>query len=507
MKAKLPNIVLIVLDTLGAKHMSLYGYHRQTTPNLERLAEECTVYTRCFAPSCWTIPSHGSMFTGLYPSQHGAHDGKCTLNENVQHLIPVLKGMGYRTMGISSNGLISPDSGICRGFDYFKNFGGRYFDLWISQMSSQNEEDELSALLAQGKTMTEKSRMYLNYILKTGKLNVALKRAAAGIKYRLKDQIHKLMEPDPQVKSSKYTEDTVKITGDIVGSRKSSNDDPLFLFINLMEAHDLYRPPLRWRQFSKWQDKQRYGIYDLYDRERGYPLDNLLQIYRNLYDDEIYYLDDVMSRIWSIIKSLPNPDETLFIITSDHGEHLGEKALYGHVLSLYNELVWVPLMIKFPKIMNKRGRDDRLVSLNDLYSTILDLVQSPFPTPDTSVSLLNSQEREVALSQHIYPEFFRRTLDMKQEVCTLKGEAFSPAVLAVMTSSGLKAIEDRDGVLKIFKLKKDPEENHDLVPTMPAAALEDIRQMIESLKAETSYQAAYAEVLKFKTMMAQNNLT
>ncbi len=123
MKSKLPNIVLIVLDTLGAKHMSLYGYHRKNTPNLERLAEEFTVYTRCFAPSCWTIPSHASIFTGLYPSQHGAYDGKFTLNDNVQHLVPVLKGMGYRTMGISSNGLISPDSGICRGFDYYKDFG------------------------------------------------------------------------------------------------------------------------------------------------------------------------------------------------------------------------------------------------------------------------------------------------------------------------------------------------------------------------------------------------
>ena len=126
MKKKLPNIILIVLDTVGAKHMSLYGYHRRTTPNLERIAEECTVYNCCFAPSCWTIPSHASMFTGLYPSQHGAHEGNYFIDENVQHLVKVLKNSGYRTFGISSNGLVSPTTGLCPGFDYFKDFG----DFW-----------------------------------------------------------------------------------------------------------------------------------------------------------------------------------------------------------------------------------------------------------------------------------------------------------------------------------------------------------------------------------------
>ncbi len=492
MKSKLPNIVLIVLDTLGAKHMSLYGYHRKNTPNLERLAEEFTVYTRCFAPSCWTIPSHASIFTGLYPSQHGAYDGKFTLNDNVQHLVPVLKGMGYRTMGISSNGLISPDSGICRGFDYYKDFGHVAFNKWVSQLSGLHSGiDELTALLDQ-RTTKEKFKRYFKYILETQKLNIALKKAVETIKCRVKNRIN----PAPDVKSSKYTENTVKITRDIIGSQE--NNAPLFLFINLMENHDFFCPPLRWRQFSRWHDKQKYRPTELYMQETVRPIDTLEQVYRNLYDDEIYYVDDVMNRIWDIIKSSPNPDDTLFIITSDHGEHLGEKALYGHLLSLYNDLIWVPLIIKFPKDINKRGKEDRLVSLNDLYATILDLVQSPFPCPETSVSLLRNHERDVTLSQHIYPEIFRTTLGAKQEVCRLKGETFSPAVWAVMTSSGLKAIENRDGVIEIYNLQKDAEENHNLAPTMPAEALENIRHMIKSLKEETSYQAALDEASKLK---------
>ena len=81
MTKKLPNIIFLVLDTVGAQHLSLYNYHRPTTPNLERIARDCTVYTRCFAPACWTVPSHASMFTGLYPSQHGAFENRYLLRE------------------------------------------------------------------------------------------------------------------------------------------------------------------------------------------------------------------------------------------------------------------------------------------------------------------------------------------------------------------------------------------------------------------------------------------
>jgi arylsulfatase A-like enzyme len=130
MTTKPPNIILIVMDTAGAKHLSLYGYGRSTTPRLERLAEQGTVYRRCYAPGCWTTPSHGSLFTGLYPAQHGAYEGHYLLYDNVQHLVSVLKMLGYRTYGISSNYLVAPASGMCRGFDHFVDFGAGFFNLF-----------------------------------------------------------------------------------------------------------------------------------------------------------------------------------------------------------------------------------------------------------------------------------------------------------------------------------------------------------------------------------------
>ncbi|MBW2135836.1 MAG: sulfatase-like hydrolase/transferase, partial [Deltaproteobacteria bacterium] len=90
MSNNLPNIIMIVMDTVGAKHMSLYGYHRRTTPNLEEIAKESTFYSRCYAPGNWTLSSHASLFTGLYPSEHLV-DGSAltphtlTLGKKLQH--------------------------------------------------------------------------------------------------------------------------------------------------------------------------------------------------------------------------------------------------------------------------------------------------------------------------------------------------------------------------------------------------------------------------------------
>jgi arylsulfatase A-like enzyme len=187
LKNKLPNIILIVMDTVGAKHMSLYGYPRRTTPNLERIAADCTVYTRCYAPSCWTMPSHASMFTGLYPSQHGCFEGKLMLHENVWHLATVLKMLGYRTLGISSNDLISEESGLSRDFDYFKNFGNGFYGFlnYLQSGFIADEANELAAHLEDSKTTREKLRKFFNYVYKNGNVGEGLERAENIIKNKI----------------------------------------------------------------------------------------------------------------------------------------------------------------------------------------------------------------------------------------------------------------------------------------------------------------------------------
>ncbi len=144
---KRPDIILILCDTLSANRMSLYGYkENKTTPKMERLCEDegFCLFKNCFSSSPWTIPSHASLFTGLYPSQHnttGEEFEKCILRKDLVTLPLLLNLFGYRTLAVSSNPLVSFDTGFDLGFEYFLNFGKKYssqkdpldFLTWVSK--------------------------------------------------------------------------------------------------------------------------------------------------------------------------------------------------------------------------------------------------------------------------------------------------------------------------------------------------------------------------------------
>src|SRR5438874_385722 len=116
---RLPNIILIVVDTLRGDHVSCYGHERRTTPHLDALAADATLYTTALSPGAWTPPSHASIFTGTYPSRHGVDRSHPYLDGDLTTLPEYLRGRGYRTFGISSNFWISTATHYDRGFDVF----------------------------------------------------------------------------------------------------------------------------------------------------------------------------------------------------------------------------------------------------------------------------------------------------------------------------------------------------------------------------------------------------
>jgi arylsulfatase A-like enzyme len=479
------------MDTVGAKHLSLYGYPRRTTPNIERFAEKCTVYNRCFAPSSWTVPSHGSMFTGLFPSQHGAFEGRFLLNPNVQHLVTALKMQGYQTWGISSNGLVTPGFGLLPDFDFFKDFGGGIPQNFVKDLQARDAGlGELQARLSQGLTVRQVAGIFCRYVLETGRLREAWKCGRILADKWLK----KWQQTDPLENSSRYSEDTVTIFRQLLRQPAADQERPFFLFINLMEAHQKFRPPFKFRRFSKWYNKQYLSIFRCYYQSDSAYKNSLLQTYCNLYDDELRYEDDVLGRLWEIAGKSPSADRTVWIVTSDHGEQFGEKEYYGHGFSLYHELIWVPLIIRFPDGLAARGPNNRLVSLVDLYATLLDLAENPLPRPVSSSSLLDATERDLALAQIVYPEIFRNQLDGKLELCRRAGQDFSPHTLAAITAAGLKLISSRDGTLEAYNLERDPGEENNLAKAAPAPVLADWREIINALAAETDYTEAWQSV-------------
>ena len=114
-----PDVVVVVLDTTRADHVSAYGYARPTTPGFDAFAARAILFERAYATSSWTVPSHASLFTGLYPIQHGATQEHTRLDEGASTLAEVLGANGYRTFAVSANPLVSIKSGLARGFDEF----------------------------------------------------------------------------------------------------------------------------------------------------------------------------------------------------------------------------------------------------------------------------------------------------------------------------------------------------------------------------------------------------
>jgi arylsulfatase A-like enzyme len=114
----MPSVILVVIDTLRHDHLSCYGYEKDTSPGLDRLAEEALLFERCYATSSYTQPSTVSLMSGLYPARHGAHE-TVKVSDEVVFLAEVLRDAGYSTAGFSANPNASPIFNMDQGFDHF----------------------------------------------------------------------------------------------------------------------------------------------------------------------------------------------------------------------------------------------------------------------------------------------------------------------------------------------------------------------------------------------------
>src|SRR5688572_27954846 len=130
MKSQKPNILFMVLDTHRAERMSMYGYTKDLTPALGSLAEDSTVFDWAISPAPWTVPSHASMFTGLYPTVHQTTQSYLTLPEQIPILAELLAQNGYETVGFVNNPLVGLlENGLKRGFNHFYNYSGTFPDV------------------------------------------------------------------------------------------------------------------------------------------------------------------------------------------------------------------------------------------------------------------------------------------------------------------------------------------------------------------------------------------
>jgi arylsulfatase A-like enzyme len=445
----LPNIILIVCDTLGAKHMSLSGYGRRTTPFLERMIEDegFTCYNRCFAPASWTVPSHASLFTGLYPEEHGIGNENFSLPDNLYCLPEILKYLGYVTFAVSSNRLISRSLNFQRGFDEF-------YEMW--HLFNSSEFFDINEDIARSKKEVKGELARFLLLLRLS----ASHRDYAFLLKKFVDSTYKKMTAIIR-KSVHATLRTISTSKKVIHLKNSQK--PFFLFLNIMETHNQYNPPSGITAFEKISPKTRRSAlkkFEWHHYARAPFSAETFEILNVLYDREVLFLDSVLWDFYSFLKDKRILDNTLIMITSDHGEFLGEHGQVNHLFTLYNELLHVPLIIKFPKDFALQGQRDDLVQLHDIFATITDVAGSPLPVPDSSYSLLSSTSRKTAYAQ--LPYCGHTLHNFQQKNPSFIAQDFMQPQRSLITDQMLKIIKRADGFTEIFDLNRDLYETQEL---------------------------------------------
>ncbi|MBW1992576.1 MAG: sulfatase-like hydrolase/transferase, partial [Deltaproteobacteria bacterium] len=433
----------------GAKRCSVYGYPRPTTPALEMLTREARLYKYCFAPSPWTIPSHASLFSGLYPSEHGCGLFNRDLPETAQNLPEFLQKIGYRTVSLTSNLLVSQ-----AGFGQFHG---------MNRLFNSPRFLKARQAIADFKKVSKNDFRRLLFLIRYCWNN----KYYSLLLDNFLDKIYRKYFGDVKSKSQYATERTFFLAKRLL--KKYAASQPLFIFINCLETHWLYYPPSKYIKSAnlnsvELRQVKQLDFFDMFYKEVP---ENLINILVKLYELSLQYITDKVCDFYHFLGKLGLRDQTMFIVTSDHGESLGEHGLWGHNFGLYNEVLHIPLLIKYPGDIGVSGESTQLVQLHDVFATIMEVVRSPWPVPESSRSLL-SESRAFALAEHLIPVGIRGILR--------RAPHFQPTremlpCRAIIAGNLWKLVEWEDGRLELYNLIDDYAETRNLASDPQCAAL------------------------------------
>ena len=329
------NIVVVVIDGVRAKNLSLYGYNKETDKNLKKLASEGIFFKNHFSPSNSTAPSLISLFTGKYPDNHGiVHQFPYTKQEEIEKFKKTefwfpsyLKKKGYNTIGIDWSGLW-----FKKGFDYYGD-----------------EENKTRKIL--NSPIIKKILLSLpNWVYKFGKKLTKIRSS-------------------PQIPPAHKTTD-------LAISKIKESKKPFFLFLHYLDTHfpfpTVKNPkPSGERDIYKILENIKDKSQKEYIKKRIVDISlNSIKDIVNKYDLVIETLDFEIGRLVNFLKKENLWGNTIFIVLADHGENFGEHGIYFSHAGLYDESIHVPLIIKIPGFKNKEV--DGMMQNIDIIPTILD---------------------------------------------------------------------------------------------------------------------------------------
>jgi len=314
-----PDIILISIDTLRPDHLGCYGYRQPTSPTIDRLAGGGVRFENAISTTSWTLPAHAALFTGLYDSAHGLVDNGLRLAENHVTLAEVLGQAGYQTAGFFGGPYLHPAFGVGQGFETYESCMTKL-------------PDDASERLVRAQSSIPDSVSHADI---TGPRT-------------LKKFKHWLAKADER---------------------------PMFVFLHFWDVHYDYIPP---KKYIEMFDPDYKGQLSSVNFMRNPAIHRFmaprdLQHLLALYDGEIRFTDDILGQILAELERSGRGQQTLIVVTSDHGEEFFEHGGKGHTRTLFDEVVKIPLIFCWPGHLREGAVVPDQVRLIDVMPTILAL--------------------------------------------------------------------------------------------------------------------------------------
>jgi len=467
-----PNVLLVSVDCLRADHLSCYGYARETSPTLDRLAREGVRFERVLATTSWTLPSHLSLLTGLPVSAHGIDDDRLWLRTAADgealpaplravFLPELLAGAGYATAGFYTWKYLEPRFGFGPGFDVYERLGHTFYSHPLvgpefERLREAGDEEGLKALMAEHPALFDDTRP-------SGP--EAIDRAAAWLDEHARERAGR----------------------------------PFFLFVHLFDAHDPYTPPEPW--FSLFDpdyqgpiDGRRITSPDSPVHARMRPADLARVV--SLYDGAIRFIDAELARLLARLEELGLAEDTLVIVTGDHGEEFFEHGMKTHRNQLYQESVRVPLVLRWPRGLPAGRVVGGNAGLVDVAPTVLAAAGLAPATPLGGVDLLPIARGEAPNGERTY---------LSELTVFAPGESVPTRHLALTRGNRQTLFTTRGAApwsARSFDLEHDPTQHagEPLDPARIAAELAALRSSLAALRAAQPDRSSGAQPLSAREL-------
>jgi len=410
------DVVLIVVDALRFSDVGCYGREADITPNIDRIAEEGVVFERAFSQSNYTEVCLSSIMSGKAPAGHGVqYHGASYTEENIagigetgtEFLPQTLSEQGYTTVGLDWMG---------------RWHGWGYDEYGVGEESEPGTSDRIRDTL------------------KTG-----IKRLPDPVVDRLQNLSYRLSGvPDPRADCEQLTDLAVDAVDRI--------DDDLFLFLHYWDVHPPFLPPDEYDHFeydgedrhlseffasdAKGRQGGEYAPYVTGERET-------LADSKEAYDGTVAWVDEQIGRLYDHLAEAGRPDETLFVVTADHGHYFGEHGIFSDNCGLYDGSVRVPLVVHHPDLPPQRVPG--LVQHTDLRPTVHDFLDLPIPDDVRGNVLPETRE-------YVFAEAVESRMRM---IRTEDWKFIRPLDVAYLRN---QYWYDQDGADELYDLNEDPGE-------------------------------------------------